>query len=70
MENKSGVGKATHIAGGGHIAFVSPMKTAGRQGFEKGSVKCFQRVPQAFGLYCSYHTSQASKGNIQKQNIF
>ena len=33
-----------------------------RQGF----VKCFLKVPQAVGLYCSCHAAQASKANLQK----
>ena len=35
-------------------------------GHGKGFVKCFLRVPQAVGLYCSRHAAQASKGNFQK----
>ena len=31
-----------------------------------GFVKCFLRVPQAVGLYCSCHAAQAIKGNFQK----
>ena len=32
----------------------------------RGFVKCFLRVPQAVGLYCSYTAAPASKGNFQK----
>ena len=32
----------------------------------KGFVTCFPRVPQAVGLYCSWHAAQARKGYFQK----
>ena len=32
----------------------------------RGFVKCFLRVTQAVGLYCSYTAAPASKGNFQK----
>ena len=35
-------------------------------GCERGSVKCFLRVPQATLLYCSCHVAQASKGFFGK----
>ena len=40
------------------------------QGYSSGHGKgfvCFLRVPQAVGLYCSCHATQASKGNFQKK---
>ena len=32
----------------------------------RGFIKCFLRVPQAVGLYCSYTAAPASKGNFHK----
>ena len=39
---------------------------SGASGCEKSFVKCFLRVPQAVGLYCSCHADQGRKGNFQK----
>ena len=38
----------------------------GASGCDRGLVKCFRRVMQAIGLYCSCRAVQASEGNFQK----
>ena len=38
----------------------------GRPLVPRGFVRCFLRVPQAVGLYCSCHDAPASEGNFQK----
>ena len=42
------------------------MYQVGRPLVPGGFVKCFLRVPQAVGLYCSYTAAPPSKGNFQK----
>ena len=39
---------------------------SGAAGCEKGFVKCFLRVSQAIGLYCSCQAAKLSKGNFQE----
>ena len=39
---------------------------SGAAGREKGFLKCFLRVPQAVGLYCSFPAAQASVEDFQK----
>ena len=43
-----------------------PYLQSGAATCSEGFVKCYLRVPQAVGLYCSCHAAQASKGNFQK----
>ena len=47
-------------------SIMSQNYSLGRQLVQKVHVKCFLRVPQAVGLYCSCHAAQSSKGNFQK----
>ena len=47
------------------ILLISSVQS-GAEGWGKGFVTCFLRVPQAFGLNCSCHAAQARKGNFQK----
>ena len=49
-----------------HLEGFCKLVQCGASGCERGFVKCFQRVPQAVGLYCSCRAAKASKGNFQK----
>ena len=46
--------------------YFPDMYQVGRPLVLRGFGKCFLRVPQAVGLYCSYTAAPASKGNFQK----
>ena len=48
------------------VDLTSGIYQVGRPLVRRGFVRCFLRVPQAVGLYCSCHAAPANKGNFHK----